>query len=156
MSVAQDLERAGVLARPVPTVLAWDAAAEEPNLDIYMRCRRTVDDAGQPCSRWEFAMVLADAPDQAPTQVQRDYAATLMRHGAMVIQDVNLEDHVALGSNLARLAGMLRAELKATMTTYRELGRYIADHNAGRPVLMAPRLMKQIRHRVMTTRRLSR
>ncbi len=103
----------------------WDAVDEEPDLDIHIRTRRTLDAKGQPCSEWAFAYAVEGVVGAEISQKQRDYAATAARQIARVIQDVNLQEYETLDSNLARLATMLRAEIKATMNMYVKLALHL-------------------------------
>jgi hypothetical protein len=110
-------------------IVEWDRTTEEPNFMVVGRATRTTDSSGRPCSRWEFTYSIEGIERGELSQVQRDYMATFMRQVAMVHQDVNLDEHRALAPNLARIAGMLRAELKATMNMYVKLAEHLVRVN---------------------------
>lgn len=118
MAIVQEL-------KPIPELVEWDRSLQEPELEIWMRARRGTDNQGRACSYWSFNYAIEGKERGQMSQVQRDYAATMARHIGRVIQDANLHDPQTLDSNLAAIAGMLRAEMQATMNMYVKLAEHL-------------------------------
>lgn len=119
-----DLDIAPPQLRALTSGEEWSPSEQEPDLEIVLRSRRTVDSNGTPCSRWEYGYAVEGEWKGPLSQIQRDYAGAFMRHISRLIQEPTNEA-VSLEANVAAIARRFQAELRATMAIYANLAEYL-------------------------------
>jgi hypothetical protein len=118
---------------PVPPPLAplpenWNPSTQEPNLDLVIRSRRTIDSKGVPCSAWEYAYALEGEFRAALNQPQRDYMATMLRHIAWLAQDNPIQT-MSGHERVKHVGRKLRQEIRATADLLANVAFYLVEQD---------------------------